>query len=389
MATTFAPTTSGDLFIICNPIVLTFTKPQGVLSHAAGAINPLLNRLKIVDPIVITLSQQGSVSGLSSNQNAPPTITIAIVGTLVIGTVINCDPIVISVTPHGAMTVQGGICNWVAWSVINHLDFTITKTNEAGKTVMEWKGCVNEVLKLGKTVAVYGEGGVALIAPVQNAWGRKTIHHIGLLNKEAVAGNEEEHYFIDKKYRMYKLVPEAMPELLDYSEYLALLTNPRLSLDVSEGILYICDGTRGFVYGTKTKSFGEGPRMVTGIGYQGSTLYVTSPVAITVPKFYITTDIYDLGTRKPKTIQELEIGTDLLTGFEVMIESRLSNKLPFIESRWVLVNPSGRAYLPCFGIEFKFHLRSFIYEYLELDYLTVKGTMHEYEYLEALGNANS
>jgi len=391
-ATTLAPTTiaADDVTIVCDPIVLTFVKPQGVLSHIPGPIDHDLDYLLDIsdDPIVITLSQEGSISGMSSGDYSIP-ITIFIEGSLVVGTVISCNPIVITleVSPVAEMILQSNVCNFVAWSQIGHLNFDITKTNEAGKIVMDWRGCVNEILKLGNSAVVYGGDGVAILTPSQNKYGKQTIHRIGLLNKEAVAGTEYEHYFIDKKYRLHRITQQNGLELLDYSEYLSLLTNPKLALDISEKLLYICDNVYGFVYGTQTKSFGEGPINITGVGYQGTTLYVTSVGTIRIPKFHVTTDMYDLGTRKPKTVQEIELGTDLTVGLEAKIESRLSNKLPFISSRWVLVNPTGRAFLPCYGIEFKFHVRSFMYEYFELDYLTIKGTMHEYEYLEAIGNS--
>jgi hypothetical protein len=155
-----------------------------------------------------------------------------------------------------------------------------------------------------------------------------------------------------------------------------------MSLDLNTGIIYICDGVHGFVYSTQSKSFGSGPINVTGIGVKSGTLYVMSPDdEIEVPKFKICTDIYDFGTRQPKTIQSIEVGTDLVETLYAMIETRISNRDVFRESAWILVNPSGIAFIPCFGVEFKIHLKSLIYEYLELDYLKVSGSIHGFNYL--------
>ncbi len=382
LPTTLSPTTSVvDVVIVCDPIVVQFW-PLGVLSYAGGGRNPLLDRFIRANSIDIEIEQVGDLLEVIYGANVNE-IEIEILGEIVPGIKITCTPIEIEIFPRGGVTVQAGICNWIAWSKIGSLDFTIDETNVAGKMPVDWRGCVLNVLTLGRSPVAYGENGVTVFKPVDVKMAMKTIHRIGVKWKEAVAGNEFEHFFIDKTNKLYRLSEESGLEELDYSEYLSSMTYPKLSLDISNRILYICDGTYGFVYGIKSKSFGEGPRNISGVGYRDGNIYVSSPTVITMPKFEIATDIYDLGTRKPKTIQEVEVGTDLQNNLEVMIEGRLSNKMTFVDSRWVLLNPSGRAQCPCFGIEFRIHLRSYIYEYLELDYIKVNGTMHEFGYLEA------
>jgi len=111
-------------------------------------------------------------------------------------------------------------------------------------------------------------------------------------------------------------------------------------------------------------------------------IYVASPAELERLKFYGKTDIYDFGTRKPKTIQKLELGTDVLYMLHAMIETRVANNEGFIKSDWVRVNPSGIATIPCYGLEFKFHVKSNIYEYVKLDYIRVHGIIHEFSAME-------
>lgn len=373
----------ADTNITCDPGIVRAV-PVGLLSYSpAHGRDTSLDFKYAVDPGVVELTPLGEVFTVSIVCD-PGVVTTTPVGIIRAGITIACSAGVVTTSPAGRIIIESSICGFVAWSKIGKLDFTIDKTNVAGKRPVDWNGCVYEVLQLDKSAVIYGENGVSVLTPVEKAMGMSTIHRIGVLNKLSVAGSKFEHYFVDKEYKLYRLTKDEGLVLLDYSEYLTVLTDPKLSLDVSKGLLYISDGTYGFVYGTMTKSFGEGPINVTGVGYRDGTFYSIAPDDIVVPSFSITTDIYDLGSRKTKTIMELEVGTDLTNNLQAMIESRKSNKAAFIQSRWVLVNPSGRAIIPCYGIEFRFNIRSVILEYFELDYIKVIGYAHEFGYVDAV-----
>lgn len=311
-------------------------------------------------------------------------IELSSTGSAISGSVISSTPleIVLSVESLGTSSYNS-YENWVAWSKIGSLDFTIDQTNVAGRMPVGWKGGIYDILKLGSSVVVYGENGVSIMTPSGTNWGIKTIHQFGIPDKSAVDGTETDHYFVDNTSRLYHLSTEGLKEL-DYSEYLKGLYCPVVRLDIDTGIVYICDNVLGFVYSTDSNSFGIGPVNVTGIKSQDSTKYVVGDGEIEIPPLYICTDIYDLGNRKAKTIQAIEIGTNLATSLQVMVESRAHNNREFIKSKWALVNPSGIAYIPCYGIEFRFHLRSYTYEYMEIDYLKVHGVIHGFQHLDAI-----
>ncbi len=383
--TTLAPTTVLDVDIDALPIEIVIGVRAYRSDYPGWGRDETRDTWYDVDPIEITLGVEGEWQDQTFNVD-PIDIVISQEGDpIVVGQVINLTPIEIVISiPTAPIVLTNDKCGWVAWSRIGSLDFDLDRDNVAGKRPMEWFGCVFDILKLDKSVVVYGANGVSFLTPTELAMGLKNIHPLGLICKGAVAGNEFVHYFIDVKSKLYKLSTEGL-RLLDYSEFLSQMTDPQLRLDSETGLLYICDGTYGYVYSTLFESFGAGPASISGIGSKNGTLYVSSPGIISTPKFDICTDIYDMGTRKPKTIQYVEVGTDLTHNLQLMIETRVSNKSTFIKTPWALVNPSGIAYLPCFGLEFKFHLRSYIYEYIELDYLRITGVIHGFQYLDSVG----
>ena len=337
---------------------------QGVIVITLGAGGTWLNETVLADPIVITLSQEGYFST---------------------GFLVLADPIVINV---GLKFIDAIIeypkSNWIRWSKIGSIDFTVDESNVAGERPLNWHGFVYRILKLGDTLVVYGEGGVTVLTPKGVAYGMKELYNIGLLGKSAVIGTDFEHFFIDVSGKLFKVSSNELEEL-GYSEFLSQMTNPVMSLDLVKNLVYICDETHGFIYNMKDKSFGSGPISLTGMGSRGNTRYVTAlDSSVTIPKFEICTDTYDMGTRKPKNIHSVEIGTDLEEHLELLIEYRTSNREELKKSPWFLVNPDGIAYSPCYGVEFRFRIRSFILEWFQIDRLKINGSIHGFSHRDYL-----
>lgn len=380
--TTVAPTTAiPDYDIVVDPIEIELDVRAIHHYYPPVEVNPALDNELEFDPIEITISQEG-IAGNVGIDTSPIDITLGFgTNSLVIGIVIDPDPIDIVIVPvFTEYFIDKELCNWVKWSKIGELDFTIDESNIAGKRPMDWSGCVYHLGKLRDTVAVYGAGGVSLLKASGVHWGMDTIHWIGLKNKGAFCGTELVHFFIDKEGRLFKLSDKL--ERLDYSEFLSTLGDVVMSLDIEKNLIYITDGTTGYIYGIENGSFGQGPANITGVGVQSGSLYAVSYGAIITPKFSIKTDIYDLGSRKPKTIERVEVGTDAGEHLFMSVDYRKNYREPFRGIGWFLVNPDGRAYPKCYGVEFRFRLTSSIYEYFELDYLKIRGHIHGYSYLD-------
>jgi len=336
-----------------------------------------------VDPIIITITPVGTWLNVSVAAD-PITITLGVIGTVPGATgsmTVSASAIVITIGFSDIDIVLENLRkNFVQWSDIGHLDFTIGRDNVAGERPLDWAGWIYKTKKLNDKVVAYGENGVSILTPSDRFYGLKTVHRLGLLSQHAMTGTDDAHYFIDKIGQLWQF-KESL-ELLDYSEFLSLMTNPVMSYDTENNLVYICDGTYGYIYSPKDKSLGKGPANVTGIGVKDGTIYIASPGAVATPAFEVCTDIYDMGTRKFKTVRSIEVGTDLVNLMEATIDYRVSNKVAFSTLDWTPVTLEGVAHIYCYGLEFRFRLRVQTYEYFELDYLKINGLIHNYSYTE-------
>jgi hypothetical protein len=325
---------------------------QGIPVFTVGLEGTWLNKTVFADPIELALSQAG---------------------TFVEGLVIAVDPIAIAISLKTVDVVTELLrTNWLKWSDIGYLDFTIDKTNVAGERPLDWKGWVYSILKLGSKVVVYGENGVSVLIPSGPAYGLNTIYRVGLKGKGAVAGDDSVHYFVDNLGQLWRF-SESL-EKLDYSEYLSgMIDNLVLSWDAANKLLYICDGSQGYIFSQDSGSLGAGPVGITGIDSQSGVLYVAAPAAIEVPTFEIVTDIYDLGSRRGKNIYSLEVGTDLTETLEAAVDYRVDKASTFATTDWHVVDPRGMAYIPVHGREFRFRLKCDTLEYFEVDSIIVNG----------------
>jgi len=320
----------------------------------------------------ITAGSEGSfapnLSGNTSN------ITAGSFGVNLGSTLVTDNTSNITVNSWGEVVLPGVRTSWVKWSDIGSLDFTIGRANIAGEMPLDWAGRVNNLRKLDGKVIAYGENGVSVLTPAGNLYGLSTIHKTGLKSRHSVAGTDFIHYFIDNTGCLYSLSDEL--KVLDYREYLSVMSSPVLSLDQRNNLLYICDGTYGFIYSPDSKSMGSGPVNVTGFSSQGGVDYPSAPAAITTPTFEICTDIFDFGTRKTKTVYSLEFGTDLSGQLLAAIDYRKRTNDRFQSTQWKAVDANGSVEILCRGIEFRPKAKLNNYEYFELDYITVKGVTH-------------
>ena len=303
--------------------------------------------------------------------NANQALAVTSVGSLLVAKVISDNTSQTAVKSLGELYVIGSRRNWVSWSDIGNVDFTIGINNVAGERPMDWAGLVYKIKKLGEKVVVYGENGVSVMTPHDVNYGLTTIMHQGLLGRNAIAGTDFIHFFIDDLGRLYQFSKEI--EKLGYEEYLSQMTAPVLSYDHIAKLLYICDGSYGFVYSEEDKSLGSGPVNITGIGYKDTNYYISSYEPISIPNFEIWTDIIDFGTRNAKDIYSIEIGTNLTEELLVSAEFRMDKSIAFIRLPWVRTNPAGIASLICHGREFRIGAKVNSYEYFDIDYIDIEG----------------
>jgi len=353
-----------DITFDCYGIDRLGNIDQGVIGVTTSILGTWIAKTVISSPIEITLSISGTWLGAVYIKASPIVVTLELTTAGFVFDGITYVPF-----------ATGAKSNWFKWSNIGQLDFTIDKGNVSGERPLDWKGNVYAVKKLGNKAVVYGENGVSFVIPSGTTYGLNTIYRIGLKSKNAVAGDESKHFFIDKGGQLWK-IGESL-EKIDYSEYLSLMSNNLvMSYDAQENLLYICDGSIGYVYNPAIGGFGSCQPNITGLARQGGTLYITSPGTVSQEPFSICTDIYDLGSRKGKFITGLELGINTTKVLSVAIDYRSDIDSSFTQTDWHVVDDNGKVFFPCYGHEFRFRIKASAYEYFTLDYITVKGNVN-------------
>lgn len=384
VSTTLAPTTPVPVSIDAGDIVVTVSQ-WAYISHFPITIpNPSLNNIGYVDPIEVSIEIEGNNQDNRFEDSYVP-VSIEIAGSIIPPQYFEDGIITVTVTiPTIGKAVSSNICNWIKWSKIGSLDFEIDESNLAGERPLDWLGCVYKILKLRKQMVAYGQNGVTYITPVDVHYGISTVYPIGIKGLGAAVGDEEEHHFIDIHGSLFSL-SDGKLEDLGYDEYFSVMDSPYMFLDHSKDRIYICDGTYGYVYDRKMRSLGIGPANITGIHELSGAYYITTSEGnISIPVFDICTDIYDMGTRKPKTIKIVEISSNVVDDLRLMIYYRLSDQEDFNATPWFFVNPNGITYCPCYGVDFKFRLKSTRLRQVKIDRLKIDGSIHGVGYRDFL-----
>ena len=364
---------SGDGVSLPDGTTDTMIRSIAVMSFAPGSAPNMDLALYFnwydIDIDGLAVGSYGTFAPILSDSTSQLAVTS--VGSLITSVDIGDNTNNLAVTTEAFIYIQPAKTNWVKWSDIGNVDFTINRGGVAGERPMDWNGLIYQILQLGSRVIVYGLNGVSIMNPKGVSYELVTIHRRGIKGRNACLGIDTEHFFIDNLGDMYSVKEQL--SLIGYREYLSVLTSPVMSYDSASRLLYICDGTYGFVYNPESQSLGEGPVNITGIQYKDGVSYITAPSNIIMPGFEIWTDILDFGTREAKTIESVEIGTDLTRDLLANIEFRNNKTVPFQRLSWEVCNPAGISYLFCHGVEFRIGLKSTSFDYLEIDSLNING----------------
>lgn len=168
----------------------------------------------------------------------------------------------------------------VAWSKIGSLEWEFNFGNEVGWAPMSWIGSVLAILPLGKELVVYGENGIAKMAPADSpavTFGIADFGDIGLLNRNCVAGDGIAHVFIGTDKALYKVEPEKalsgegkIPTRLGYEEFIKLLDSPIVSFDTALRHWWVGDKNNCFIL--TDSGMGESGVTPTNLGRLDGTL---------------------------------------------------------------------------------------------------------------------
>lgn len=265
--------------------------------------------------------------------------------------------------------------NWVAWSKIGDVSFALDLTNDAGNRPMSWAGWVYKVKPLGKNVVVYGENGVSMLYPVDSpspTFGLQRVWSVGLLGKETVTGDDENHYFIDSEGYLVQLTQKEVKSL-GYKEFLKPLGTSGYTVlmhyDSGNKRVYMCNNVVGYLL--TESGLGGGPVSITGIQQRGANSTAVSPTSLTQGSAIFSSDLLDFGSREPKPLKKVVVSCSSPTDLWLSVDYRLDNNVGFRSTTWKRLNNRGEGFVNITGIEFRFKFKTLTEVEMKIDAFSV------------------
>ena len=237
--------------------------------------------------------------------------------------------------------------NWLKWSKIGEFDFTQDKTNIAGEMPLDWPGDIWHIGKLHKDIIVYGSGGITILTPVDTVFSKNTVLELGIKSKGAVLTTLHFHIFITSDGTLWRF-GETL-EQLGYDEFLSGVSNPIISYDSVNDLVYICNGTLGYVYNHSNRSLGKCNPKISGIVYYNGASHVLGSGTIVNPTTSIKLNPTDLNTTYFKYISSVEIG-GTYNNTSLTIAYRNTSSGSFINTSAKSILPDMKVY-PNIGVK--------------------------------------
>jgi len=258
----------------------------------------------------------------------------------------------------------------------DELIWDFLRRNEWGFMPMAWQGKVREIKPFGKSVIVYGDGGVTALTPYQDptpTYGAEELSTIGIHNTGAVGGDDKTHLYLDQGGALWLLESGSGLKKLGYESIFGLWNNDTvlISFNSREREFWISNGIETY-YLSRT-GLSKTSQIVSSIaGYtQGYHIGLGSLMEDEDQSFKIKTGTFDLGSRGLKTITEVELGIDSTVDVYVSIEFRYEKNGQWMETVAYPVNSEGIAYPRVECLEFRVIVSGSDYRSINLDYVNV------------------
>ena len=248
---------------------------------------------------------------------------------------------------------------YTAYSHAQALLYDSIMKNQMGWIPMPWQGDINVVKKLGDVVMVYGDGGIAALVPGNGTFGIKMISKVGVSDRGAVGGDEEQHTYVDDASILYQITPDLRTKRLDYGEFMGNLGNMVIVNNEARNEVYLSDSSRSYTL-TDT-GMGESTYLVTsceGVVSGNPTGFYLRPGTGTDAYMIIVTDKFDMGNRGQKIIEGVTVESEDTQGIQVAIDWKVSRAGSFSTTGYKVINYEGDVRFPISGVEFRIRIRS-------------------------------
>lgn len=261
--------------------------------------------------------------------------------------------------------------SFVIWSRIGSADFLPNEMNTSGFMPMPWEDEIYKVLPLHEGVIVYGNRGIGVLLPKDITFGLRQIASYGIMNREAVDGDLNNHVFIDSSGFLRRIKSDFTIEKLGYQEFFEDMADddPIVTHEGLNNHFYISEGTNSFLltdHGLSNHS-----QALTNVAFvQGGLVGTFTDLSLST--FQLVTDIFDMKIRGFKTITTIEFGLDSDEDCYIAVDWRVDKKSDWTRTGFVIVNNQGITSIPCSGAEFRLVIKSDSYVGINLDYINVR-----------------
>ena len=268
--------------------------------------------------------------------------------------------------------------NTVGWSLIGHACFQVDRRNESGYMHLSGSDYVHRVVPSRNGVIAYGDGSIGLFYPTTEpvvTYGFQMLApDFGIAGRDAVAGDGEQHFFmdpkgdvwiIDNKFNMQKLgFRQLFGYFVDHGEKVTFSYDSRLkqchiAFD-SAGFTLGTDGNLHEVYYSSSKV-----NLVNG-ELHGSFVKVSDE------NLYLETDIIDFGISGKKSLTSVELLGSLPENPKAAVLWRNDKASDFRMTSFKQFSPNGICYLYTSGVEFKVVVTGDSFRNTELELMAVK-----------------
>lgn len=258
--------------------------------------------------------------------------------------------------------------NTFRWSDIGSINFEPDVKNVAGYKVLEWDGVAWKCFKLGKTILVYGSGGVSQMFPISepvSGYSEKVLTRVGCLNSSSVAANSETHVFVGADFNLYQISHEnnaTKPSVdvvnLGYKDFIVGLTgNITVSIDAITGVFVISGDNYSLLY-VVGKGVTKLNRALTGKMFVGNKWLVPTKTGF-IREYFVLLHEFDFGKPGLKTLKQVSFDIDLVDAVLPTCEiyGKVGKSKAFSLIKSCKVTPEGMAFPSVTVSEFQIGLR--------------------------------
>lgn len=274
---------------------------------------------------------------------------------------------------------------WLFWPTVTYAytDFAPTadrmleeiRINALGWIPMKWQGDVLRLKALKEHLIVYGEDGVTALTPRGADLAVTELARFGILTRDSVAGDENEHVFVANSGELFILKNEFFPNnlvvrKLDYAEFTANYLNSTevvASFDPHDKEYYFSDGADNLILseGGLTKH----EQVVSSLAFaQGGIVGVAG--AVTPTTVTIVTSPFDMDQPSIKYINWVKLDCRGGGTVTVAVDFNYDGTDTFTRTTFYTLNTLRMAYVSIAGIRFRIVISATDYTDFELDSIT-------------------